>query len=156
MQEFFELKLGSMTMEEYENKFLELLRYVGFIKEEKVKIQRFLSGLPSFYKDKIQFDEPKLWQRPLERPSTYMSKAKEEKLFRSLGRIRRRRNHIREGRDSNLLSIETVLIHINKINLLRMNPRWKTPWEKGEGYQSNVGDVKKITCTNISLTEKTK
>jgi hypothetical protein len=59
MQEFFELKLGNMTMEEYEKKFLELLRYVGFIKEEKVKIQRFLSGLPSFYKDKIQFDEPK-------------------------------------------------------------------------------------------------
>jgi hypothetical protein len=59
MHEFFELKLGSMTMEKYENKFLELLRYVGFIKEEKVKIQRFLSGLPSFYKDKIQFDEPR-------------------------------------------------------------------------------------------------
>jgi hypothetical protein len=39
--------------------FLELLRYVGYIKEEKVKIQRFLSGLPSFYRDKIQFDEPK-------------------------------------------------------------------------------------------------
>jgi hypothetical protein len=38
MHEFFELKLGNMTMEEYENKFLELLRYEGFIKEEKVKI----------------------------------------------------------------------------------------------------------------------
>jgi hypothetical protein len=38
MHEFFELELGSMTMEEYENKFLELLRYVGLIKEEKVKI----------------------------------------------------------------------------------------------------------------------
>jgi hypothetical protein len=46
MQEFFELKLGSMTMEEYARKFLELLRYVVFIKDEKVKIQRFLSGLP--------------------------------------------------------------------------------------------------------------
>jgi hypothetical protein len=58
MQEFFELRLGSMTMGEYENKFLGLLKYVGFIKDEKVKIQRFLSGLPSFYKDKIQYDEP--------------------------------------------------------------------------------------------------
>jgi len=28
----------NMTMEEYENNFLELLRYVGFIKEEKAKI----------------------------------------------------------------------------------------------------------------------
>jgi hypothetical protein len=59
MQELFELQLGSMTMVEYENKFSGLLKYVGFIKDEKVKIQRFLSGLSSFYKDKIQYDEPK-------------------------------------------------------------------------------------------------
>jgi hypothetical protein len=59
MQELFELRLGSMTMGEYENKFLGLLKHVGFIKDEKVKIQSFLSGLPYFYKDKIQYDEPK-------------------------------------------------------------------------------------------------
>jgi hypothetical protein len=46
-----------MTMEDYERKFLELLRYVDFIRDGKVKIQRFLNGIPSFYKDKIQFDE---------------------------------------------------------------------------------------------------
>jgi hypothetical protein len=57
MQDLFELKLESMTMDEYERRFLKLLRYVGFIKDEKVKIQRFMSGLPSFYSDKIFFDE---------------------------------------------------------------------------------------------------
>jgi hypothetical protein len=41
MQEFFELRLGSMTMEEYENKLLGLLKYVGFINDEKVNIHRF-------------------------------------------------------------------------------------------------------------------
>jgi hypothetical protein len=46
-------------MEEYENNFLGLLKYVGFIKDEKVKIQRFLSGFTFFYKEKIQYDEPK-------------------------------------------------------------------------------------------------
>jgi hypothetical protein len=58
MKEFFELKLGTMTMEEYEKWFFELLKYVDFIKDEKVKIQRFLSGLPSFYSDKVQYDNP--------------------------------------------------------------------------------------------------
>jgi hypothetical protein len=53
MKDFFELNLGNMTMDEYERRFLEILIYVSFIKDEKVKIQRFLSGLPSFYKDKI-------------------------------------------------------------------------------------------------------
>jgi hypothetical protein len=37
-----------------------------------------------------------------------------------------------------------------------MNERWNTFWEKWEGYQSNVGDVNKITCTDISLTENKK
>ena len=32
---------------------------MGFIKDEKVNIHRFLSGIPYFYKDKIQYDEPK-------------------------------------------------------------------------------------------------
>jgi hypothetical protein len=43
---------------EYKRKFLELIRYVDSIMDEKVKIKRFLSGIPSLYKDKIQFDEP--------------------------------------------------------------------------------------------------
>jgi hypothetical protein len=34
MNEFFELKLGSMTMDEYESRFLELLKYVDFIKDK--------------------------------------------------------------------------------------------------------------------------
>ena len=46
-------------MEEYANRFLELLRYVRYIKDEKVKIQRFLSGLPQSYKDRIKFYEPR-------------------------------------------------------------------------------------------------
>jgi hypothetical protein len=45
-----------MTMNEYEKRFFELLKYVDFIKDEKVKIQGFLGGLPYFYNDKIQYD----------------------------------------------------------------------------------------------------
>jgi hypothetical protein len=50
MQELFELKLGSKTMEEYENNFMWLLKFVRFIKDEKVKVLMFLSGFPSFCK----------------------------------------------------------------------------------------------------------
>ena len=46
IKEFHELRLGQQTMEEYANKFLELLRYVRYIKDEKMKIQHFLSGFP--------------------------------------------------------------------------------------------------------------
>jgi hypothetical protein len=84
-----------------------------------------------------------------------MSKARAENLCRNIGRKRRRRNIMRGGRDSNLLSTEELLTQINKIILLRMSPRGKTPWEKGEDHQSNVEDVKNITCTRIYLTENT-
>jgi hypothetical protein len=67
MKELFELKLGSMTMDEYERIFLELLRYVDFIKDEKVKIQRFLSGIPSIFSDKIQYDDPKTLEEAIRR-----------------------------------------------------------------------------------------
>jgi hypothetical protein len=53
MKDFFEIKRGSMTIDEYERRFLELLKYVSFIKDETVKIHRYLSGLPSFFSDKI-------------------------------------------------------------------------------------------------------
>ena len=38
-KEFYELKLGQLNIEEYVNKFLELLRYVPYINDEKVKVQ---------------------------------------------------------------------------------------------------------------------
>ena len=47
-----------MTMEEYEKKVFGLLKYVGFINDEEVKIQRFISGLSSFYKENIRYEEP--------------------------------------------------------------------------------------------------
>ena len=34
MQEFFDLKIGSMTMEDYERKFLEIMHYMDFKRDE--------------------------------------------------------------------------------------------------------------------------
>jgi hypothetical protein len=53
MKEFFELKLCSITIDEYERRFLELMKYVSFIKDVTVKIQRYLSGFPSFINKNI-------------------------------------------------------------------------------------------------------
>ena len=59
MEEFFEHKLRSITIESYEKIFLELLKYADFVKNEKVMIQRFLIGVPDSYKDRIQYDRLK-------------------------------------------------------------------------------------------------
>jgi hypothetical protein len=59
MKDFFELKLGSVTIDEYERRFLELLKYVSLIKDETIKIHTYLSGMPYFISDKIQYDDTK-------------------------------------------------------------------------------------------------
>jgi hypothetical protein len=81
MKDFFELKLGTMTMEEYEKWFFELLKYVDFIKDEKVKIQRFMSGLPSFYNDKIQYDNPKTLEETIRRARNLYEHSKGRPVF---------------------------------------------------------------------------
>jgi hypothetical protein len=48
-KEFYELKPGQRTIEEYVSKFLELLRYVPYIKAENEKVQRFINGIPKDY-----------------------------------------------------------------------------------------------------------
>ena len=45
-------------MEEHVHNFLELLRYVDYIKDERVKIQCFLGSLPQNFRDRIEFVNP--------------------------------------------------------------------------------------------------
>ena len=39
IKEFHELKLWYMNMDDFSNKFIEMLRYVPYLKDEKIKIQ---------------------------------------------------------------------------------------------------------------------
>jgi len=47
-KEFYEIGMGFMTNEEYTTKFMELLRYFPYLKDEKEKIHRFIKRLPLF------------------------------------------------------------------------------------------------------------
>jgi len=38
VKELFEIKFGSMMIDEYGRKFVEMLKYITFIKDEEVKI----------------------------------------------------------------------------------------------------------------------
>ena len=75
-------------MEEYENKFLELLRYVKYIKYDKVKIQRFLSGLPQPYKDRIEFDEPRTLEEAIRKAEYCYDQTKSNLISIQHGSIR--------------------------------------------------------------------
>ena len=64
-----------------------LLKYVGFINDEMVKIQRFLSGMPTFYKENIRYDEPKTLTEAIVGPWLWKeARNKEEKVKSELRR----------------------------------------------------------------------
>ena len=58
VKEFHELHMGSMTMDAFINRFLDLLHYVPYIIEEKVKIHQFLGSILASFGDMIEFDMP--------------------------------------------------------------------------------------------------
>ena len=60
VKEFHELNMESLTMDAFINIFLDMLHYVPYIKDEKVKIQHFLGCLPANFRERIEFDMPKM------------------------------------------------------------------------------------------------
>ena len=50
--------MGSMANEYYTTKFLELLRYVSYLKDEKAKVHPFVSWFPLEFGDRIGYNEP--------------------------------------------------------------------------------------------------
>ena len=70
-KEFYELKLGSMTMKDLNSKFLSLLRYVPYLVDEKPNVQQFLSCLPYHMKDRIEYDNPKTLKEAMRKDNFY-------------------------------------------------------------------------------------
>ena len=64
-REFHDLRLGQMTMDEYIMKFTSLLRYIPYLRDEKAKVQRFLSILPTHMKKLIEFVNPRTMDKAI-------------------------------------------------------------------------------------------
>ena len=67
VNEFNELRMGSMTMDAFINIFLDRLHNVPYIKDVEVKIQQFLGCLPPNFQERIEFDMPKNLETTLQK-----------------------------------------------------------------------------------------
>jgi hypothetical protein len=155
MKEFFELNLGTMTMEEHEKWFFELLKYVDFIKDEKVKIQRFLSGLPSLYIDKIKYDNPKTLEETIMRVRHLYEQRKGRPIFQKSwnDKMKDKKDQRQKGFKPPFFRI--IPKQISKFNSPKMNTRLQIHLEKGQGNNLfNFGDVREIIYIGISLTKE--
>ena len=69
-----------MNMKELNSKFLSLLIYVPYIVDEKPKVQRFLSFLPSYIKDIIEYDNPKTLEEAMRKDNFYYEHNRKRKV----------------------------------------------------------------------------
>ena len=69
VKDFHELCMVSMTMNAFINIFLDLLYYVPYMKNKKVKIQQLLGCLPPNFWERIEFDMPKTLDTTLHKAS---------------------------------------------------------------------------------------
>lgn len=99
MQELYELKLGQTSMEEHVNKFIELIRYVDYIRDQQVKIQRFLSGLPQTYKDRIRFMELKTLDESIRKVRHFSQKNKGKSEVHQAWKDKPKESLVKERRD---------------------------------------------------------
>jgi hypothetical protein len=153
MKEFFELKLGSMTIDEYERSFLELLKYVPFIKDEAVKIQRYLSGLPPSIGDKIQYDDPKTMEETIRREKCLYEQQREKPTFRKAWDDQKRFKKEQRQKGNRPPFSGTVL---GDSHLLESPGKLKGVSRCQDRHLLSVGAVKGIIGTETAPTEKIK
>eukprot|EP00253_Pinus_taeda_P013536 PITA_13536 len=95
-REFHDLRLGQQTMDEFITRFTSLLCYVPYIWEEKAKVQRFVSSLPPYMRERIEFDNPKSMDKAIRKARICYQQSKqkgeaagrkwnEKKSFKSIG-----------------------------------------------------------------------
>eukprot|EP00253_Pinus_taeda_P032829 PITA_32829 len=107
-KEFHDLRLGQQTMDEFITRFTSLLCYVPYIREEKAKVQRFVSSLPPYMRERIEFDNPKsmdevirkariCYQQSKQKGDAAGRKWNEKKSFKSVGNNKGNRSNGSKG-----------------------------------------------------------
>eukprot|EP00253_Pinus_taeda_P032718 PITA_32718 len=77
-REFHDLRLGQQTMDEFINRFTSLLHYVPYIKEEKAKVQRFMSSLPAYIRERNEFDNPRTMDEAIRKARIFYQQNKQK------------------------------------------------------------------------------
>lgn len=66
-------------MDEFMAKITSLLRYVPYIPEEKAKVWRFISNLPIYMKEKLEFENPKMIDEAVQKAQIYYHQMKHKR-----------------------------------------------------------------------------
>lgn len=74
--------MGSMIDDEYASRFLEFLRYLLYLKDEKEKNQLFIGEFPLPFRDRIEFEEPLSLEEYIKKLKHCYEESKHKPLFK--------------------------------------------------------------------------
>ncbi|XP_059656945.1 uncharacterized protein LOC132303631 [Cornus florida] len=100
-KEFDGLKQGSMTVTEYENKFISLLRFApGIANDEEGKIEKFVDGLDLTIRPIVAASEPTEYAKAVRKALVVEAESKDNKAIRESYKHNRGMSTFSEGQSS--------------------------------------------------------
>lgn len=130
-----------MTMDEYVNKLLELLRYVKYIRDDKVKIHHLWSGLPKYYRDKIEFDEPRTLDKAIRKAKYCYEQNKKKPEVHKDWKDKKKSKCDQRKKGFKPRLIKRSQIVINRISQHKVRPSQLKQRGKGQESLFDAGDV---------------
>lgn len=125
-----------------------MLRYVPYLKEEKEKIQRYVSALPQSFKDRIEFDEPNSLEDEIIKLNhcyekfRYMPKYKVDWKVKGNAKFKGKRKKETKG-------TSTMLVNLK--NKKRSNATRRGHYTQGEAKGYEKGPFKCCICGGNDL-----
>eukprot|EP00253_Pinus_taeda_P033796 PITA_33796 len=168
VREFHDLWLGQQTMDEFITRFTSLLCYVPYIREEKEKVQRFVSSLPPYMWERIEFDNPNsmdevirkariFYQQSKQKGETASKKWNERKGFKSNGLNKGSRSGKGFGKGPNNRNVTRTATKFKTSNEPKINEQhWKGTEQLSQIHEaSTVGEVgHSIPRINVALDDR--
>eukprot|EP00253_Pinus_taeda_P002643 PITA_02643 len=159
-------------MDEFITRFTSLLRYLPYIREEKAKVQRFVSSLPPYTRERIEFDNPKsmdevirkariCYQQRKQRGEAAGRKWNEKKSFKSIGNNKGNRSSGSKGNGKGLNSRTTARTTskfrpTNEFKVSEQNARLDSEGTLSQSHEaSTVGKVgRSVPRINADLEDR--
>eukprot|EP00253_Pinus_taeda_P010551 PITA_10551 len=155
-------------MDEFITRFTSLLRYVPYIREEKEKVQRFVSSLPPYIRERIEFDNPKsmdevirkariCYQQSKKKGYTASKKWNERKGFKTNGLNKGSRSGKGFGKGPNNIHVTRSAAKFKTSNEPKINEQHRKGTEQLSQIHeaSTVGEVgRSIPRINAALDDR--
>ena len=111
--------------------FLNLQRYVPYLKEGKAKVQRFINCLPQFYNDKLEYDNPKTMDEEIRRAKLFSWQSKQRSKKTKSQQAKKKERHEQQKKGFEPSPFRNITQNSQGNNFDKGNKQKNTPTQSG-------------------------